>query len=241
MTLPRGDVSKFRAGPKLIEERRPGMTQARGDVPAVLKDRNPAQSTSSSSLPNGKDLFEVRFHGRGGQGTVVASVLLAEAAFLEGRGVQAFPFFGVERRGAPVTAYTRIGLGPVRLACAVDRPDALVVMDSSLLSSLRGKWESGLRPGGHVLLNSTRVPTELSGLPAETKPRNIDAAAIARKHGLGSAASPLVNTAILGAFARLTGLVQFPALEKAIRSRVPAQVEENLAAAREAWDLMGAP
>ncbi len=187
-------------------------------------------------LPGGRERYEVRFHGRGGQGTVVASVLLAEAAFLEGRGVQAFPFFGVERRGAPVVAYTRIGEGPVRLGGSITQPDALVVMDTSLLVGLKDTWRQGLRPGGVVLLNRGSVPNNLRPLMDSIHIHHIDAATIALRHHLGSAANPLVNTVVLGAFARVTGIVSLRALEEAVRTRIPGQLVENLDAMHEAWN-----
>ncbi|MCL4324766.1 MAG: 2-oxoacid:acceptor oxidoreductase family protein [Candidatus Thermoplasmatota archaeon] len=189
-------------------------------------------------LPGDRGLYEVRFHGRGGQGTVVASVLLAKAAFLEGRGVQAFPFFGVERRGAPVVAYTRIGSGPVRLGGSITNPDALIVMDTSLLVSLKDTWLQGLRPGGHVLLNRPTVPEELRQGSDHHKIRCIDAGSIALRHHLGSPSNPLVNTVILGAFARMTGIVSLEALEEAVRTRVPGQLRENLEALNEAWETV---
>lgn len=189
-------------------------------------------------LPTGSNLYEIRFHGRGGQGTVVASVILAKAAFLEGRGVQAFPFFGVERRGAPVVAYTRVGLGPIRLACAVANPDALVVMDPSLLAGLKGQWERGLKKGGDILVNSPKMPHGISEGLESPRIAHIDAASIALSHGLGSAANPVVNTVILGAFAKFTGIVSLKSLEGAIRAKVPGQIDENLGAAREAFNAL---
>lgn len=197
-------------------------------------------ATLVSPLPGSRGLFEVRFHGRGGQGTVVASILLADAAFREGRGVQAFPFFGVERRGAPVVAHTRVGEGPVRLACDVAAPDAVVVMDASLVHGLGKKLLAGLREGGVVLVN-TRRPSAQLGLDAPgARVVALDASGIALRHGLGSAASPIVNTAILGALAKATGIVRWASLEAAIRAKAPAQVDANVAAAREACDEVAA-
>ena len=172
---------------------------------------------------------------------MIASVLLAKAAFLEGRDVQAFPFFGVERRGAPVVAYTRVSRGPLRLTTSVVSPDSLIVMDPSLLTGLKGSLLKGLRPGGHVLLNAAKFPKGLEGSVGGTKIAFFDSGAIALKHGLGSAANPLVNTVVLGAFAKFTGLVGLASLEKAIASKVPVQIEDNIAAAREAYVLMEGP
>ena len=182
-------------------------------------------------FPGTRDIFEVRFHGRGGQGTVVASILLAEAAFREGRGVQAFPFFGVERRGAPVVAHTRIGAHEVRLACEVATPDAVVVMDPTLVGGLGARLLAGLRPGGTLLINACAAPKDVH-LPHENiRVTTVDATGIARRHGLGSNASPIVNTAMLGAFVAVSGAVSAKCLEEAIREKVPARVDANVAAA----------
>lgn len=184
-----------------------------------------------------RPLYEVRFHGRGGQGTVVASILLAEAAFQEGRGVQAFPFFGVERRGAPVVAYTRIGLEPVRIACAVEHPDVVVVGDPSLLTGLGDRLLGGLEPGSRVIVNTPLAPSELGLNAGGLQVATVDATAVARKHKLGSAANPIVNTAILGAVSRITGIVTMESVEAAIRKKVPARPDDNVAAA---WDAYNA-
>jgi 2-oxoacid:acceptor oxidoreductase gamma subunit (pyruvate/2-ketoisovalerate family) len=187
-------------------------------------------------LPGGNGLYEVRFYGRGGQGSVIASTLLAEAAFLEGRDVQAFPFFGVERRGAPVMAHTRVGADHIRLTCSVAHPDAIVVMDPTLVYGNRNLLAS-LKEGGTVLINSAHSPKEL-GLSLNGKVASFDAVSLAVKYGLGSKANPIVNTVILGAFARLTGLVKLESLEEAIKQKVPVKVEKNVEAAREAYNTM---
>ena len=187
-------------------------------------------------LPGGRGLFEVRFHGRGGQGTVVASTLLAHAAFLEKRGVQAFPFFGVERRGAPVVAHARIGEGPVRLGCEVAGPDGVVVMDPTLVAGLGARMAAGLRPGGTLLVNTRRSKDELARDLAFPAVAVCDGARIARAHGLGSPSNPIVNTALLGALAACSGVVRLDSLETAIRGHVPARPEENVAAVRQAYD-----
>jgi 2-oxoacid:acceptor oxidoreductase gamma subunit (pyruvate/2-ketoisovalerate family) len=192
----------------------------------------------SGPLPGGRGVYEVRFQGRGGQGTVVASVLLAQAAFLEGRGVQAFPFFGVERRGAPVVAHTRVVEGTARPVCSVPNPDALVVMDPSLIAGSAAPLLKGLGPGATVLLNTTRSAKELGLPPSGPRVTTFDATALAREYRLGSPASPIVNTAILGAFARLTGIVRLPSLEQAIADKVPARTSENQAAARGAFQRL---
>lgn len=182
-------------------------------------------------FPGTRGVYEVRFHGRGGQGTVVASILLAEAAFREGRGVQAFPFFGVERRGAPVVAHTRIGEREVRLACEVATPDAVVVMDPTLVGGLGARIIAGLRPGGMLLVNTRASPKDVHLPHEKIRVATVDATGIARRHRLGSAASPIVNTAMLGAFVALSGAVGAERLGEAIREKAPARAEANVAAA----------
>jgi pyruvate ferredoxin oxidoreductase gamma subunit len=99
---------------------------------------------------------ELRIHGRGGQGAVIASKLLAVALFREGRWVQSFPAFGVERRGAPVTAFLRVSESPIRLRCEVAAPDDLIVLDPTLIGAI--DVAAGLKPGGSILINSDRSP-----------------------------------------------------------------------------------
>ncbi|MGB9591121.1 MAG: 2-oxoacid:acceptor oxidoreductase family protein, partial [Candidatus Kryptoniota bacterium] len=144
-------------------------------------------------------MIEIRMHGRGGQGAVVAAKILAAAFFKEGKFAQSFPSFGVERRGAPVLAFTRIDDGPVRLRTAIYEPDHLIILDATLIKSTNVL--SGLKTGGSVLVNSAN-PIELFHFPEKYIAAAIDAAEIAVQHNLGTKSIPIVNTAILGAFAK---------------------------------------
>jgi 2-oxoacid:acceptor oxidoreductase gamma subunit (pyruvate/2-ketoisovalerate family) len=177
-------------------------------------------------------MLEIRIHGRGGQGGVIASKVLAEALFREGWDVQAFPAFGVERRGAPVAAFVRADLKPIRLRCQVERPDALIILDPTLLDD--PATLTGLAPEGWVVVNTDLDPAFLP-IPLAFRVAAVDASGIALRHGLGSASAPIVNTAILGAFARATGSVSLPALRAAIAAAVPAKAAQNAAAAAEAF------
>jgi len=177
-------------------------------------------------------MIEVRFHGRGGQGAVIASEVLAAAAFREGRYVQAFPSFGVERRGAPVMAFTRIADRPIRLRCQIYEPDHIVVLDPTLLEAV--DVTAGLKEGGWVIINSEREPAAFN-LPKGFRVATVDANSIAIKHKLGPKSAPIVNTAILGAFAKATGIVGLEALAEAVRETVPFNPEGNVAAACEAY------
>jgi pyruvate ferredoxin oxidoreductase gamma subunit len=177
-------------------------------------------------------MLEIRFHGRGGQGAVVASELLAQAAFLDGREPQSFPFFGVERRGAPVTAYTRIDDRPIGVRTSIVAPDIVVVLDPGLLDAT--PVTDGLKDGGLLLVNSARSPDRLP-VPATVRRATVDATAIAVAHGLGSRTMPIVNTTVLGALARVSGAVSLEALGRAIDRFVPSRPEQNRAAAADGF------
>jgi len=179
-------------------------------------------------------VIEIRFHGRGGQGSVVGAQLLAEAAFREGKDVQAFPYFGVERRGAPVTAYTRIASTPIRMRTNIYEPDHVVVLDPTLVSIV--DVTAGLRPEGWLIVNSTHAPSELSTDHGHIA--TVDATHIAREFGLGSRSAPIVNTAILGAVVRATELISIDTLLQAIREKAPSKQEENAKAAQRAYDSL---
>jgi 2-oxoisovalerate/pyruvate ferredoxin oxidoreductase gamma subunit len=175
---------------------------------------------------------EIRFHGRGGQGAVIASKLLASALFLEGRSVQAFPAFGVERRGAPVTAFLRFADGPIQLRCEITEPDDLIVLDPTLIKAI--DVTQGLKPDGSILVNSDLGPESYPELCAKFRVATVDASSIARLYHLGSKTQPIVNTAILGACASFLRIVELDSIASVIAQEVPLQGEENVRAAREA-------
>jgi 2-oxoisovalerate ferredoxin oxidoreductase gamma subunit len=179
-------------------------------------------------------MIELRFHGRGGQGTVVATKALADALMLDGKWVQTFPEYGVERRGAPVSAYTRIDDSRIYLRCKIYEPDHIVVMDPTLIEAV--DVTAGLKPGGWILINSPKPSSEFK-LPSKYKVVTFDATSLALKYGLGSKASPIVNMPVLGAFAKLTGFVSLDSLLKAVREESPIKKDENVSATREAFEL----
>lgn len=181
-------------------------------------------------------LTEIRLHGRGGQGTVVASLMLARAAMLEGRSVQAFPEFGVERRGAPVTAFLRVADAPIHVRCRVERPEHLLVLDPVLLDGL----DVPAGRGGVLVANTPAAAASLR-VPDGWRVVTLDATAIARARRLGSGALPVVNSPMAAAFARASGLVGLDALLAAIRENVPSSLDENVAAAAEAWRRVPGP
>lgn len=175
---------------------------------------------------------ELRIHGRGGQGAVIASKLLADALFREGHWVQSFPAFGVERRGAPVTAFLRMDDEPIRIRCEIQAPDDLIVLDPTLVTAV--DVTVGLKNGGRILVNSAEPPEGFPHLLDRFEVMTVDASGIAIRHGLGSPNHPIVNTAILGAFSSGFGLVGLEAVCGAIRDEVPTHPDRNEAAAREA-------
>lgn len=182
-------------------------------------------------------MFEVRIHGRGGQGVVTAAELLSEAAFEEGRHAQAFPSFGSERTGAPVVAFCRISERPIRMREPVMTPDALVVQDATLIHQV--DLFAGLKADGYVLVNSTKSLHELGLedlLPGrEGRVLTVPATDIAREH-IGR---PMPNAVLLGALASLTDLVHLPSVTGAIAARFPTAVADaNIAAATAAYDLI---
>lgn len=179
-------------------------------------------------------MIEIRFHGRGGQGAVIGGKILATAIFSEGSFVQAFPSFGVERRGAPVTAFVRVDKGRIHLRSQIYKPDHLIVLDPTLLNN--PATFDGFKREGWILINSKRTPEELSKLPilAGLRVATVDAGGIAVRNRLGSAMSPIVNTAILGAFVRISGICSLESLTAAIIKGVPIKAEANAKAAAEA-------
>jgi pyruvate ferredoxin oxidoreductase gamma subunit len=182
-------------------------------------------------------MFQIRIHGRGGQGVVTAAELLSVAAFLQGKYAQAFPSFGSERMGAPVMAFCRIDDRAIRLREPVTAPDALLIQDPTLLHTVN--LFDGLAPGGYILMNSTRTFDQLgvhefiSKFPAGHC-RTVPASELALKH----VGRPLPNAALLGGFAAVTGFLEFDSVAAAIRERFPAKIAEaNVLAAQAAFDI----
>ena len=176
---------------------------------------------------------EIRFHGRGGQGTVVASIILAKAFFSAGYFVQSFPVFGVERRGAPVEAYLRLDTKKIQIRCNVYTPDHIVVQDARLLETVA--VTGGLKTGGWILINATAQPPNLSNF-AGFRLAWVDATGIAIQNRLGTRTHPIINTAIIGAFARIMEMPPLQMISDAIREDIPSKPEHNIQACRDAYD-----
>jgi pyruvate ferredoxin oxidoreductase gamma subunit len=180
-------------------------------------------------------LFQIRIHGRGGQGVVTAAEMLSVAAFLEGRHAQAFPSFGSERTGAPVVAYCRLDDREIRLREPILEPDAIIIQDPTLLNQV--DVFGGLVRNGLIIINTSRT-FEALGLAEFVKDftpdklHTVPATEIAMKR----VGRPLPNAALLGAFAAATGLISLESVGKAIREKFPAKIaESNILAASDAF------
>ena len=182
-------------------------------------------------------MFQVRFHGRGGQGVVTAAELLASAAFGEDRHAQAFPSFGSERMGAPVMSFCRIDDRPIRTREPITEPDALLIQDATLLH--QADTFSGLRPDGYVLVNSAKSLDDLGLAEFAARHRGGRLLAVpASQLALSHLGRPLPGAPMLGGFAALTGAITLDALLAVISDRFPGKVAEgNAAAARAAFDF----
>ncbi len=185
-------------------------------------------------------MFQVRIHGRGGQGVVTAAELLSIAAFRQGRHAQAFPSFGSERTGAPVVAFCRIASREIRLREPIMAPDALIIQDPTLLHQV--DVFNGLRPDGYILINSAAGFDELGigefvdAFRAE-RVLSVPANDLAMQH-IGR---PIPNAVLLGGFAAISGVVDIDAVEAAIGEKFPARIASgNIAAARAAFDWVAA-
>lgn len=175
-------------------------------------------------------MYEVRFHGRGGQGAVTAANILADAAFHEGKDVQAFPVFGVERRGAPVAAFMRMDEKPIDIKTQIYEPDAVIILDFSLIGAV--DVTKGLKNSGIVIVNTRNKPCDFNF--GNVKAFTVNATEIAIDNKLGTRTNPIVNTAILGAYSRVVGNIGMDAILQSIKENVPTKQEENMQAARDA-------
>jgi pyruvate ferredoxin oxidoreductase gamma subunit len=183
-------------------------------------------------------MFQVRIHGRGGQGVVTAAEMLSIAAFEEGRHAQAFPSFGSERTGATVVAFCRIADQEIRLREPIMAPDALIIQDPTLLHQV--DVFAGMKPDGYLLINTNKSFDQL-GLADFVRNRQrehlcaLPATEIALRH----VGRPVPNVPLLGGFAALSGLIKLDSVVKAINDKFSGKVAAgNVAAATEAFDLV---
>jgi pyruvate ferredoxin oxidoreductase gamma subunit len=177
-------------------------------------------------------LIEIRWHGRGGQGGVTSAELVAKAAINEGKYAQAFPAFGAERRGAPVLAFVRIsGDKPIRVRSEITEPDLVVVLDPSLLRVVN--VTSGLKTNGMLIVNTQKRPEQLSKTSGfSCSLATIDATTIAREL-LGV---NIVNTSMIGALIKATGIVSLESLVEPLKERFGRLAERNIDAMKRAYE-----
>ena len=183
-------------------------------------------------------MFEVRIHGRGGQGVVTAAEMLSIAAFEEGRHAQAFPSFGSERTGAPVVAFCRVADREIRLREPIMMPDALIIQDPTLLRQI--DVFSGLKKDGFVLINTKHTFEEL-GIADLVRdfPANRLCTLPAIDLGLKHVGRPVPNVPLLAGFAALSGMLKLESVCKAINAKFSGKVAQgNVAAATEAFNMV---
>ncbi len=177
---------------------------------------------------------EIRIHGRGGQGSVTAAELLAIAAFDDGKYSQAFPAFGVERRGAPVMAFVRLNDKPIRLRSQIYEPDYVIVQDATLVDVVN--VAAGAKTDGIILINTEKKP-ESFDLNTKASVKTLDATKLA----MDIIGKPIVNTTLVGAFAGVSGLIRPESIKDAVMERFPGKVgEKNAQAIQAAYDMMEA-
>lgn len=175
-----------------------------------------------------KDLVEIRFHGRGGQGAVLSATLAAEVAFRMGYYPQAFPFFGAERRGAPVIAFLRYSSSFLMPRCRIYEPHCVVVFDPELPKE--ALWEGLKKKEGIILVNADNSHPFWSKGSKDCRVYTVDASRIAASAGLISSGMPLVSSVMLGALVKVLKVAPFHVLEECFKGRI-SQLEKNVHAA----------
>jgi 2-oxoacid:acceptor oxidoreductase gamma subunit (pyruvate/2-ketoisovalerate family) len=182
-----------------------------------------------------KTLVEICFHGRGGQGSVTAANLLVAAALKDGnKGVQAFPLFGAERRGAPVRAFARISDEEIHLRSEVYSPDIVIVLDESIIGIV--DVLKGLKKGGKILINTTKEPEDFD-FSNKYQVATVDATGVAIKHDILVGGIPVVNTPILGAVPKILDRVTLPSIQAVIKNKWKGEGGEiNVKATQDAYE-----
>lgn len=182
-----------------------------------------------------KSLVEICFHGRGGQGSVTAANLLVAAALKDGnKGVQAFPLFGAERRGAPVRAFARISDEEIHLRSEVYFPDIVIVLDESIIGIV--DILKGFKKDGKILINTTKEPEDFD-FSNKCHVATVDATGVAIKHDILVGGIPVVNTPILGAVPKILDRVTLPSIQATIKNKWKGKGGEiNVKATQDAYE-----
>ena len=173
-------------------------------------------------------MLQIIIQGRGGQGAQTAGNLLAMAFFAEGRAVQSFATYGGARRGTPVSSFLRVDDRPIRVRCDVEEADAILCFDASLLES---RLLATAHPATLIVVNSSRTPEDFGQKLPGYRVIPVDGISIARRHGLGR----IVNSALLGAFARAIEAPKLEVLTRTLIEEAPKLQEENIAACEEGY------
>ena len=173
-------------------------------------------------------MLQIIIQGRGGQGAQTAGTLLAMAFFAEGRQVQAFASYGGARRGTPVSSFIRVDDRPIRVRCDIEQADAILCFDSTLLE---GRLLAAARPGAQIVVNSSRTAEQYAEMLPGHRVLPVDGMAISRRHGLGR----IVNSALLGAFARAIAAPSLEVLTRVLTAEAPKLHDENIAACAEGY------
>lgn len=196
--------------------------------------------THARGVHEGTAMYEIIWYGRGGQGVVLASEIVAESAYIQGfKGVTTAPTFGPERRGAPLTASTRISEEPIRTFSQIEYADYAVVLDESLLDIMN--IPERLKETGTIIINTSRCLEDLS-LNGCHSAVVIDAARIAREQRLFVGGLPTVNTPLVGSFVKMSGLITLDNIQRGIRKKMAEdQAYANFEAIRIAYERTGAP
>ncbi|MFC2145289.1 2-oxoacid:acceptor oxidoreductase family protein [Actinomycetota bacterium] len=185
-------------------------------------------------------LIEIRWHGRGGQGAVTASKLLAEAALSEGFYIQAFPEYGAERMGAPVRSFNRISSEVIDLHCQISNPDIVMVLDQTLLETI--DVIAGIKNGGSIIINTPKSPGEILSMLQKKDDKNISFYTVdASRISLDTIGKVIPNTPMVGALIKVMGLLKLKTLDTIIKKTLSKKisapiVEANMIAAKKAYE-----
>jgi pyruvate ferredoxin oxidoreductase gamma subunit len=197
-------------------------------MPCVRLAHGHARPTVALDVIGDQALLQIIIQGRGGQGAQTAGNLLAMAFFAEGRQVQSFASYGGARRGTPVSSFIRVDDRPIRVRCDIEQADAILCFDASLLES---RLLAAARPDTLIVVNSSRTPEQFAEKLPGYRVIPVDGISIARCHGLGR----IVNSALLGAFARAIETPKLEVLVRALVEEAPKLHDENVAACEEGY------
>jgi 2-oxoacid:acceptor oxidoreductase gamma subunit (pyruvate/2-ketoisovalerate family) len=185
-------------------------------------------------------IYEIRWHGRGGQGTVTAANIVAQTAFKEGYlGVQSIPLIGAERRGSALAVFSRISKKPINLISQIYEPDIIVCIDPSLFKMKKDMVVSGIKEKGILIVNTVKDPEDIEIDTKSVKICTVDASGISVELGLYVGGSVVVNSPMLGAFVKGTGLLELDALTNVLSSKWKGEWgQKNIEAVKNAYDKL---